>query len=139
MIKTTQLFGWEQEPVADRSAGRASPNIGATATSSTLTSQAALVSQRSPPTERDLVLSALVASWMDSFAPESRPHGLCAQFPRIANRLALCWPDPGLTKRLLDDLFTDKRGSRRGFPPDVLKELKQLRQLATQTFNRKMP
>ena len=85
-----------------------------------------------------MTLSMLVASWVDSLTPESRPHGLCTQFPRIANRLALCWSDPVLSKLLLDDFFTDKRGSRRGFPPKVLKELTQLRQLVTQNSNRKM-
>ena len=140
MLKTTQLFGWEQEPVAERFAGRTPLNADASASTSTSTSksEAALVAQRSPSNERQMTLSMLVAGWVDSLTPESRPHGLCTQFPRIANRLALCWADPDLSKRLLDDLFTDKRGTRRGFPPEVLKELTRLRQLVAQNSYRKM-
>ena len=45
------------------------------------------------------------------------------QYPRIANRLALVWPDAVLAKRVLDDVVADRRGGRRGFPREVADEL----------------
>jgi hypothetical protein len=87
---------------------------------------------RSASTEGDRTLSRLVPRWLEMLPPESRPDYLCVHFPRIANRLALCWLDPALTVQLLDDFLRDKRGARRGFPPHALAELKSLRQIASQ-------
>ena len=86
--------------------------------------------RRAPPSESDRSLSRLVPRWLESLPAESRPNDLCANFPRIANRLALCWADPALAVRLLDEFFADKRGTRLGFPPKARAELMQLRQLA---------
>jgi hypothetical protein len=49
------------------------------------------------------------------------------RYPRVANRLALCWSDKVLTRRLFEELLTDQRGGRRGFPPPVRDELLRLR------------
>lgn len=145
-FKRTQVFGWEHEPVDERPSefmpsrfaeasefsrlGAFDPTrrtIAAPASKSrSLTSQG----RRSPPSESDQTLSRLVPRWLESLPPESRPDHLCAHFPRIANRLALCWADPILALSLLEDLFQDKRGGRRGFPSPALGELTQLRRLA---------
>ena len=58
-----------------------------------------------------------------------RPERLCARYPRVANRLALCWAELDLTERLFDDLLNDRRGGRRGFPAPVLVELRALREV----------
>lgn len=84
---------------------------------------------REPPRPQDLVLSALAQRWCESLQPRFRPSQLCALFPRLANRLALCWNDEALASRILDDLVVDKRRNRTGFPPEVSQELIRLRLL----------
>ena len=65
--------------------------------------------------------------WLASLPGPMRPAELCAAYPRVANRLALCWNDPALTERLLDDLLIGRRGKRKGFPASVTEELLRLR------------
>jgi hypothetical protein len=148
MIKPTQIFGWEHEPVAERpsefmpsrfsggsefsSLGAFDPTVSAAAQAARKRPLMAPQAMRSAPTDSDRTLSRLVPRWLEMLPPESRPDYLCAHFPRIANRLALCWLDPALSVQLLDDFLRDKRGARRGFPPEALAELKRLRQIATQ-------
>jgi hypothetical protein len=83
--------------------------------------------QRSPPTSRDVTLSSMAAAWRERFTPDLRPITLCRRYPRIANRLALCWDDRTLTAKVFHDLLVDRRGNRRGFPPEVQRELIALR------------
>jgi hypothetical protein len=82
---------------------------------------------RQPPRPQDQRLSALAQAWASSLADDERPAALLHKYPRIANRLALCWNDPALRDRVLDDLLVDRRGGRRGFPPDVQADLLRLR------------
>lgn len=82
---------------------------------------------------QDLVLSPLAKTWCDSLSPEHRPTQLCALYPRLANRLALCWNDPALVSRVLDDLVLGRRRGRTGFPPAVSQELVNLRLLRSTT------
>ncbi|MBX9715930.1 MAG: hypothetical protein K2X42_04975 [Burkholderiaceae bacterium] len=79
---------------------------------------------------QDQMLSELGTSWLETLSPILRPHQLCSSYPRVANRLALCWNDPVLSNRLLDDLLGDSRGNRKGFPHPVAVELKRLRRYA---------
>ncbi|MDB5820663.1 MAG: hypothetical protein JWQ11_4303 [Rhizobacter sp.] len=85
------------------------------------------MAQRSPLAPNDLVLSRSGVAWKTSIPTSIRPHELCAQYPRIANRLALCWNDALLTERVFDDLLLDRRGKRKGFPGEVASELLHLR------------
>lgn len=84
---------------------------------------------REQPRPQDLVLSALAQKWCHSLQERQRPVQLCALFPRIANRLALCWDDPALVSKVLDELVVDRRRNRAGFPPAVSQELVNLRLL----------
>lgn len=84
---------------------------------------------REQPRPQDLVLSPLAKTWCESLHQRNQPTQLCALFPRVANRLALCWNDSALASRVLDDLVVDKRRNRAGFPPEVSQELIQLRLL----------
>ena len=84
---------------------------------------------RTQPRPCDQSLSPLAAIWCNSLHPQHRPTQLCALFPRLANRLALCWDDPALASRVLDGLVVDKRRHRAGFPPEVSQELIRLRLL----------
>jgi hypothetical protein len=65
--------------------------------------------------------------WLASLPPNVRPLALATKFPRVANRIAKEWREPSACRRDFDDLVYDKRGSRRGFPPDVYVELLALR------------
>ena len=81
---------------------------------------------RSPPNPRDARLSDLALVWLHRLQADLRPLTLCEQFPRIANRLALCWDDHALTAKVFEELMADRRGNRRGFPADVKRELHEL-------------
>jgi hypothetical protein len=66
-------------------------------------------------------------AWASTLPGEVQPRSLLYKFPRIANLLAAMWPDANSFRRYIDDLLVDKRGSRQGFPVDVLRELFELR------------
>ena len=65
--------------------------------------------------------------WASGLPVDLRPHQLLELYPRVANRLALCWADKVLTNRMFEDLLVDRRGGRKGFPPAVRAEILQLR------------
>jgi hypothetical protein len=83
--------------------------------------------ERSPLRERDKTLAPEALAWYQELPHPMRPLELCARYPRIANRLALVWPDAQLTHLYFRSLLVDKRGGRRGFPPRVAEELVALR------------
>jgi hypothetical protein len=70
---------------------------------------------------------AATFQWAAKLPPDVRPNSLLRQFPRIANFMAAAWGDPGALRPYLDELFVDRRGNRKGFPPDVMGELFALR------------
>lgn len=65
--------------------------------------------------------------WLTSLPKDVRPLALVAQYPRIANILALQWSKPTACRAYLEDLLVDRRGNRKGFPVDVHRELRALR------------
>lgn len=83
--------------------------------------------ERSPQREQDLALADHVLVWLQRLPQRVRPSELCARYPRVANRIALCWSDPLLTEQLFDGLLLSQRGKRKGFPPPVAAELLRLR------------
>ena len=83
-----------------------------------------LARRKANPCEEFLTTTA---RWYASLPLVVQPEVLRARFPRIANGLAAGWHDRDTTRRYLDDLLTDRRGGRRGFPADVLEELHRLK------------
>jgi hypothetical protein len=84
---------------------------------------------RSPPSQFDLGLLPLTEEWIASLPRNVQPHQLATRHRRLTNRLALCWKDPDLTERVLDELLLDKRGGeRKGFSAPVAAELLALRE-----------
>jgi hypothetical protein len=83
---------------------------------------------RAAPRDTDLFLSGPTRAWLRSLPSRLRPNHLCSNYPRIANQLAVCWGEPELAERLFDNLMTDQRGNREGFPPLVATELQHLRE-----------
>jgi len=66
-------------------------------------------------------------AWASALPPETQPKALMTKYPRIANLVAVLWQDPNSLRRYVDDLLVDKRGTRQGFPLDVLREIFHLR------------
>lgn len=131
-IKVSQIFGWDIEPKTERTSLTRPVNAAAdrrAAPSAGPAGAAGWEAQRQAPNERDQSLSFVALGWQEKFAPADRPTNLCTLYPRVANRLALCWPDVALTLHLLEGLLVDKRGKRQGFPSPVAAELIRLRRL----------
>ena len=72
-------------------------------------------------------LLTTTARWYANLPSAVQPGLLRARFPRITNALAAGWHDRDTTLRYFDDLLSDRRGGRKGFPADVLEELHRLR------------
>ena len=109
-----------------RKAIRASETAAATlATAPASEPQQAVLRRRNTTSVNRLLSSSI--DWLASLPPNVRPLALATKFPRVANRIAQEWPEPSACRRDFDDLVYDKRGARRGFPPDVFVELLALR------------
>jgi hypothetical protein len=67
------------------------------------------------------------ARWAASLPEEVQPAALLQTYPRVANALARLWQDDIGLELYLDELLIDRRGGRRGFPPEVHNELLTLR------------
>ena len=65
--------------------------------------------------------------WLDALPRRVQPHSLCESYPRIANLIAATWGDPEALKAYFEELLIDRRGSRRGFTPEVANDLRALR------------
>jgi hypothetical protein len=65
--------------------------------------------------------------WILKLPTDLQPRHLQIKYPRIANRLASLWPEPERCEPYFDELLTDKRGGRKGFPPAVAQEIASLR------------
>ena len=65
--------------------------------------------------------------WLALLPDEIQPRAPLRQFPRIANVMARTWDDQKSLEKFLNDLLTDRRGNRQGFPPEVHIELLNIR------------
>ncbi len=120
MLNLLSLFRPKSAPVRR-------PNRTRSATVITPVTEADWEKARSPQREQDLVLSDQVLGWLEQLPQSVRPSELCAHYPRVANRIALCWSDPLLTEQVFDALLLSQRGKRKGFPPRVAAEMLRLR------------
>ena len=82
---------------------------------------------RHSPEKNDLQLSAEGEALLASIDATLRPKRLAAAFPRIVNRMASLWKSPRQMDRYFEDLLTDTRGNRQGFPLGILMELTTLK------------
>jgi hypothetical protein len=74
-------------------------------------------------------LRTATIQWILKLPPHIQPRFLQVRYPRVANRLAALWDDVTACERFMDDLLTDKRGGRKGFPLNVATEIASLRDL----------
>ena len=72
-------------------------------------------------------LRTATIQWILKLPPHIQPRHLQVKYPRVANRIATLWGDEGGCESYLDDLLTDKRGGRKGFPLNVATEIASLR------------
>lgn len=87
------------------------------------------VQRRRKPLPTDRALLGSTIDWMLNLPPSLRPRELCDRYPRAANALAAAWLG-NERGAVLDGLLTDRRGHRKGFPPEVRSELEALRYAA---------
>jgi len=83
--------------------------------------------RRHQPGKDDLELSAAGQALLVQVEESVRPKVLAAVFPRIVNRVAKLWKMPREMDRYFDELLTDTRGTRKGFPLNILMELTTLK------------
>jgi hypothetical protein len=65
--------------------------------------------------------------WILKLPPHVQPRHVQVKYPRIANRLANLWPEVEQCEQYFEELLTDKRGGRKGFPLAVAQEIASLR------------
>jgi len=82
--------------------------------------------KRRPVQSNGHAILGRTVDWILNLAPEARPTHLADLIPRIANDLAERWSDPIAAGEYVTDLLIDRRGDRRGFPPEIKKELVML-------------
>jgi hypothetical protein len=83
--------------------------------------------RRHQPERNDLELSAAGQALLASIEESARPKELAASFPRIVNRMAKLWKTPREMDPYFEELLTDTRGKRKGFPLNILMELSTLK------------
>src|SRR6266542_5210672 len=77
-------------------------------------------SKRKPAPPESLRTATI--QWILKLPPQIQPRHLQVKYPRVANRIAALWGDQTGCESYLDDLLTDKRGGRKGFPLNVATE-----------------
>jgi len=82
--------------------------------------------RRRKPLPTDRALQGRTIEWLLELPAPLQPRGLCDRYPRAANMLAAAWHGEQRADAL-DELLSDRRGNRRGFPPEIKSELQALR------------
>jgi hypothetical protein len=85
---------------------------------------------RRAPLATDRMLTGDAMEWVTRLAPPLRPHVTVERYARIVNALAAAWHDPHARAQYFGHLLNDRRRGRRGFPPDVERELRLLARYA---------
>jgi hypothetical protein len=68
-------------------------------------------------------LLPVTSDWLRTLPQNIWPRALVGRVPRIANLIAADWSKPVACGAYFDELLTDRRGSRLGFPADVYCDL----------------
>ena len=82
--------------------------------------------RRHLPEKDDLELNPAGEALLAYIEESARPKELAAAFPRIVNHMAKLWKIPREMNRYFEELLTDTRGKRNGFPLNILMELSTL-------------
>jgi len=65
--------------------------------------------------------------WVASLPLNVQPTALLRHYARIANGIAATWGHATSLRSYMDCLLSDNRGTRQGFPPEILSELVALK------------
>src|SRR5580765_8682825 len=82
--------------------------------------------RRHQPEKDDVELNAAGQALLAYIEESARPKELAAAYPRIVNHMAKLWKMPREMERYFEELLTDTRGKRQGFPLNILMELTTL-------------
>jgi hypothetical protein len=102
------------------------PNVSADPFARALPNRVEGEEQRQPSSPYDRSLNKSATSWLHELPQEVRPRACVIRFPRILNRLARYWDAPGMLDQIFNELLVDKRAGRKGFPPEILAEIRAL-------------
>ena len=80
--------------------------------------------RKGKPAEQLLPISKKL---LDDLPDEVCPNALATQYARIVNLIALQWNDRSSGDSYFNELLTDQRGGRQGFPAPVKRDLVRLR------------
>jgi hypothetical protein len=80
--------------------------------------------RKSNPTN---VVLPLAKRWLAGLPQKILPVHLALRYPRIINLIAAEWNDEEMLRATFLELFTDRRGNRQGFPPEITRELMEVR------------
>ena len=83
--------------------------------------------QRKPLIPSDVALQTETQDWLLALPERVRPRHLAHQFPRVANKIFNAWKRPEICIKVFDELMMDSRGTRKGFPLEVAREITNLR------------
>jgi len=72
------------------------------------------------------VLQERTVKWLAALPADVRPTATAQQYPRIVNRIDDLWGRCEYTRLYLQSLLIDRRKGRKGFPPEVRRELEAL-------------
>jgi len=81
---------------------------------------------RRAPLATDRALTGKAMAWLGDLPEQLRPHATIARYARIVNALAGAWHEVHARDKMFEHLLNDRRVGRRGFPPDVERELSAL-------------
>lgn len=83
--------------------------------------------RRQPLLPSEIKLQNETCTWLVALPAHVRPLHLARKFPRIANKLAAEWARPVNCDKIFEELMIDHRGTRKGFPVEIAKEITELR------------
>jgi hypothetical protein len=82
---------------------------------------------RKAPTKDEQRLGRHAMEWLRAIPKVTRPLHTAINFPHVTNRLAATWDKPEELQACFDGLLNSKRQKKRkGFPPEVVHELRAL-------------
>ena len=83
--------------------------------------------KRCKPLPSDLMLMSDTELWLSHLPQRVKPAYLAEKFPRVVNKIFNVWRRPEACLKIFDELMMDERGTRRGFPLEVAREITNLR------------
>jgi len=115
--RDTFLPAAEVRPRAAAASPRLKPEIG------TISDWQAV---RGTDDANDHLLRDRTFKWLATLPADVRPMATARQYPRVVNRIADLWGHCEYTRLHLQSLLIDRRKGRKGFSPEVKKELEAL-------------